>query len=84
MAIGATPGQVFALIFRQAFVTVALGLAIGLGATIVCIRSLGLDAGHAGTVVIAAGLVTITAGIACWIPARRATSTDPTSALRRE
>jgi putative ABC transport system permease protein len=84
MAIGATPGQVFALIFRQGFVTVALGLAIGLGAAIVCIRSLRLEAGHAGTILIAAGLVTITAGIACWIPARRATATDPMSALRRE
>jgi len=30
MAVGATPGNVFSLIFRQGFATVALGLAIGL------------------------------------------------------
>jgi putative ABC transport system permease protein len=89
MAVGATPGDVFSLIFQQGFLTVAIGLGIGLGAAWISIRSLrsvlaGLDSGDPAYVWIAASLVTITAGIACWIPARRATRTDPISALRQE
>jgi putative ABC transport system permease protein len=90
MAMGATPGNVFSPIFRQGFLTVAIGLAVGLGAALVSIRSLrsvliGLEPGDPAYVWIAASLVTVTAGIACWIiPARRATSTDPISALQQE
>ena len=84
MAIGATPGQVFSLIFRQGFRTVALGLAIGLGAALIVIRTLRLEPGHSNASWIAATVVAVTAGFACWIPARRATGTDPISALRQE
>jgi putative ABC transport system permease protein len=89
MAVGATPGNVFSLIFRQGFVTVAIGLAIGLGAAWFCMffmRSVvaGIEPGHTGFVWMAAALVTGTAGMACWIPARRATGTDPMAALREE
>jgi predicted permease len=89
MAVGATPGNVFSLIFRQGFVTVAAGLAVGLGAALICIRFLrnvllGLEPGHSVYIWTAAVLVTITAGIACWVPAWRATRTDPISALRQE
>lgn len=89
MAVGATPGNVFSLIFRQGFLTVAIGLALGLGAALVSMRFLqsrlpGLEPGHPASIWIAAALVTTTAGIACWIPARRATRTDPISALRQE
>lgn len=88
MAVGAAPADVFSLIFRQGFLTVAAGLAVGLGAAFACMRPLrgmlaGLDAGHSA-MWIAVCLVTVTAGIACWIPARRATRTDPMSALREE
>jgi len=89
MAVGATPGSVFSLIFRQGFGTVAIGLAVGLGAALAAMRSLrsvlaGLESGHPVYMGIAASLVTVTAGLACWIPARRATGTDPISALREE
>jgi putative ABC transport system permease protein len=84
MAVGATPAQVLSLIFRQGFVTVAVGLAVGLGAALICIRALHLESGHAASVFIAAALVTLSAGFACWFPARRATGTDPMSALRQE
>jgi putative ABC transport system permease protein len=89
MAVGATPGRVFSLIFRQGVLTVAIGLAVGLGAALVSMRLLrsvllGLDSGHPACFWIPASLVTVTAGIACWIPARRATRTDPVSALRQE
>ena len=89
MAVGATPGDVCLLIFRQSFLTVVIGLAVGLGAALVSIRFLrsvlvGLESGHAADTWIAASVVIVTAGIACWIPARRATRTDPISALRQE
>jgi putative ABC transport system permease protein len=89
MAIGATPGNVFALIFRQGFVTVAAGLSIGVAAALVSIRFLrgllfGLASAHPLSIWIAIALVTGTAAIACWIPALRATRTEPISALRQE
>ncbi len=89
MAVGATPERIFALIFRQGFGTVAIGLAGGLGAALVAVRLLhgvifGLGPGHAGSIGIAAAVVAATAALACWIPARRATRTDPSAALREE
>ncbi|MBZ5617442.1 MAG: ABC transporter permease [Acidobacteriia bacterium] len=89
MAVGATPGNVFSLIFRQGFLTVAIGLAVGLAAALVSMRSLrsvlrGLESGHPASIWIATSLVTVAAAIACWIPAGRATRTDPISALRQE
>jgi putative ABC transport system permease protein len=89
MAVGATPGDVFSLVFRQAFRTVAIGLAAGLGMALICMRPLasmlpGLEPGHPIGIWAATAVVTITAAAACWIPARRATRTDPMSALRQE
>jgi putative ABC transport system permease protein len=89
VAVGATPRNVLALVFRQGFMTVATGLAIGLGVALAAMRSLrsflpGLESGNPAHIWIAAGLVALTAGIACWIPARRAAGIDPMSALRQE
>jgi len=89
MAVGATPGNVGSLIFRQGFAMVAAGLTIGGCTALPLMRTLesslaGLESNHRTYLGIAAGLVTLTAGIACWIPARRATRTDPMSALREE
>jgi predicted permease len=89
MAIGATPAQVFSLIFRQGFATVALGVVIGQATALIAIHSLrsafpGLESSHPAYLWTAVSLVTITAALACWIPARRATATDPMSALRQE
>ena len=89
MALGATPGDVFSLFFRQAFVTVAIGLAVGLAGVTMCTRLLqtmllGLEAGHAAVAGMAALLVTFAGAMACWVPARRATRTDPMAALREE
>ena len=89
MAVGATPARVFSLVFRQSFLTVTIGLVTGLGAALISMRSLrsvlsGLESGRPAYIWMAAGLVTVTAAIACWVPARRATRTDPISALRHE
>jgi len=89
MALGATPGNVLALVFRQGFFHATTGLAIGLGFTIVLIRVLrgvlvGLESGASGHVSIAMSLVSLTAAIACWFPARRAARVEPMSALRQD
>jgi predicted permease len=89
VAVGAMPWDVLALVFRQGFLTVAMGLAIGLGVALIAMQSLrsfvpGLESGNPGHIWIATGLVALTAGIACWIPARRAARIDPMSALRQE
>jgi putative ABC transport system permease protein len=89
IALGATPGNVFSLFFRQAFVTVSIGLAIGMGGVPISMRLLqqtfpGLEPGHVASAGIAALLVTVAGAMACWVPARRATRTDPMAALRQE
>jgi len=88
MAVGATPRRIHALIFRQGFLAVAGGLALGLAASLVLLRALrgwlaGLEA-NPTQVLIAISVVTLAAAIACWIPSRRATRIDPMSALRSE
>jgi len=89
MALGATPAGVFLLIFRQGFLTVTIGLVLGLAAAAASqrlLRSLllGLESRDAVSVCFASALVIATAAIACWIPAHRATRTDPVAALRQE
>ncbi len=62
MALGATPRNVQALVFRQGFLIAAIGLASGLGLALVLIRVLrgvllGLDSRNAANVWIEVGLV---------------------------
>jgi predicted permease len=89
LALGATRRDVHALLFRQGFATIAIGLTLGLcGAMSLtpALRSLivGLETWNPVYVWIAISLVTVTAGVACWIPASRVTKIDPMSALRQE
>lgn len=89
MALGATRGNVETLVFRQGFFTTAVGLAIGLGLTTVLMRLLrgvvmGFESKSLSEIFIAVGLVSLTAAIACWLPARRAARVEPMSALRHD
>ncbi|HEY2845300.1 MAG TPA: FtsX-like permease family protein, partial [Bryobacteraceae bacterium] len=89
IAVGAMPRDVLALVFRQGFLTVAAGLGIGLGIALLAMHFLssvfpGLELGNLTNIWIATAVVALTAGIACWLPARRATTIDPMSALRQE
>jgi predicted permease len=89
IALGATRGSVEALIFRQGFVTATIGLTCGIAITLASIRILrgmlpGLQSGNAGGLWIEIGLVTLTAALGCWLPARRAAKIDPMLALRQQ
>lgn len=89
MALGATRGNVQGLILGEGMQTAGAGVAVGLVAALVIIRVLrgvlvGLGDAQAVTVAFAVLLVTGTAIVACSIPARRAASIDPMTALRDE
>ena len=65
------------------------GLAAGLAGSLLLTRLMsgllfGVNAGDPGTLSVTAALLTIVAFLACHIPARRATNTDPANALRCE
>jgi predicted permease len=87
MALGATPGNVHALVFRQGMRLAAVGVVIGLTSSLALTRILasvleGLASPDAVLITIAVALVTLAAATACFIPARRATKIDPMTALR--
>jgi len=89
MALGATPAKIHALLFGEGFQTVVVGLAIGFISALVVMRALrgviaGLGTGSITPVWIAGCLVLFTAAVACWVPAHRATRSDPMSALRQD
>ena len=89
MALGATRGNVEVLIFRQGFVTAIIGLVSGLAITLASMRTLramlpGFQSGNSSGLWIEIGLVTLTAALSCWLPARRAAKIDPMMALRQE
>jgi ABC-type antimicrobial peptide transport system permease subunit len=87
MALGATPGSVVSLVFREGAVLGAVGLAIGLGLSMLAalgLRSLLFQASPFDPFTTIAALVVLVASslAAGWIPARRATRVAPVTALR--
>jgi ABC-type antimicrobial peptide transport system permease subunit len=89
LALGATPARVLGLVLGQGMRLVLLGLALGLAGAAALTRFLGsllfrveaLDLVTFGSVSFV--LVAVACG-ACYLPARRATATDPLRALRYE
>jgi predicted permease len=84
MALGATPRHVHLLIFRHGMRLAGAGVLIGLGSALVLVRILSLAPVDNAFVALAAALVSVSAALACFIPARRATRIDPMLALRRD
>jgi len=89
MAMGAAPGAVVRMVVREGLVLAAAGAAIGAGAAALlapALRSLlyGVQPIDVPTFAIVAVLLFTVAAAAAYLPARRATAVDPTSALRAE
>jgi predicted permease len=89
LALGATRGQIGALVLRDGATLTAVGVALGLaGAGLMggLIRSqlYGVGASDAVTYAVVAPLLGLTALLACWWPARRATTADVLDVLRAE
>ena len=89
VAFGARPGQVAGVMVRDAAWPVVLGLVAGLVGTYYATRLIRgflfeTPPHDPGTLVVVVVLVGVAAFLAAWLPARRAASVDPVTALRAE
>jgi putative ABC transport system permease protein len=89
MALGARPADVLGVILRQGLATTFTGVAIGVAASFAAartIQSLLFDVKPTDpfTFAAVAAALSVVAGIACYLPARRATRVDPLVALRHD
>src|SRR5690348_1491110 len=88
MALGAQPGEILRMIFRQGIFIVILGLLVGVACALAVARVVGtfltVSATDPVTYVSVSIVLAIVALTACAIPARRAMRVDPMVALRYE
>jgi len=89
IALGAAGGQVTTMFVREGARLTAIGITVGLGLSLVLAKVLssvflGLAAADGLAFIGVAALLGGIAGIASWIPARRAATVDPMTALRAE
>lgn len=89
LALGATPAAVVALVVRRGATLVFVGIALGVAGAISLAGFLktllfGVTSVDPATYALAPLLLATVALLACWLPARRATSADPLDALRAE
>ena len=89
MAIGATPGDILRLAAQQGLVLAGVGIVIGLvvalaSSRLVSILLFGVTPTDPAVFIGVPLLMSVVAGLACYIPARRALRVDPLIALRQE
>jgi predicted permease len=88
MALGATRGSVFKVIYRQSMRIVAVGLGIGLLVALLAARAVGsfviVSAWDPPTYTLAVTALTLAALGACYLPVRRAMAVEPMVALRQD
>jgi predicted permease len=88
-ALGAMPGDVLALVMRQAVIQTLVALAVGTGLALLAERVLTsalFNVSPADPLVLATAgtLLAATTLLACWLPAKKATRVNPVEALRIE
>lgn len=88
-ALGASRRDILQLVIGHGMRLTFIGLAVGLVASLLLVRTIaGLLFGVSSTDLLTYGsvatLLIAVAGVACWIPARRAVRVDPVSALRAD
>ena len=93
MALGADNQNILAMVMRQGAWQLAIGLTLGIGATLALALVGGSSLGAVffkvnprdpAIYALIAVILSAVAGVACWVPARRATRVDPMIALRTE
>ena len=89
MALGAQPGSVVWLVLREVAAMLAIGTALGLGASLSAGRLVasllyGVKPSDGAPLAIAAVVLALATGIAAYLPAHRAARLDPMAALREE
>ena len=89
LALGAKPSDVLKLVLGHGLVLCTVGIVLGLGGALALARFLAALMPRVASLDLAAllgvaCLLLLTAGLACWLPARRATKVDPMIALRAE
>ncbi len=87
LALGSTAGQVFGLVLKDGIVIVAIGLALGLGGLVALRQVLttvlyGVKPMDPTVILSVAVGLTLIALVAMVLPARRAATVDPASALQ--
>jgi len=89
MAVGATRGRILAMVLRRVSAMLAVGVAAGLGLTVLARSVVGMviyfePQKEAGGTLALAALLMVAGLLAAMIPAARAASTEPVKALRSE
>jgi len=87
MAVGASAAAVLRLVMREGADLTLIGLALGLAGALIVDRLLqsllvGVSPGDVVTLGLVSAVLAVVAGVACAVPARRATRVSPTEALR--
>jgi putative ABC transport system permease protein len=89
LALGAQPRDALRLVIGHGMKLTAVGLASGLLGSLLAGKAMqgmlfGVGAYDPATFVVITGILALTALLACYLPARRATKVDPIVALRHE
>ena len=89
MALGANRFNVQAHVMKEGFVITFAGIVIGLGGALALTRLMGallfgVQPTDAATLVMTMATITLVSAAACWLPAWRASRTDPIVTLRYE